>query len=239
MLLDDYSIQGCAMTMREYKKLGGMELNFVSGAVEANAGERAIACAFTFDLMLEFARFRDAANKYVPNYLEGEVNAIRPELDGLAYHISYDYFAGQAGKIGNNEALFRIFTHPDSYFDGWSSGGLERRYHKPIFQILDGKLRLAARTDFRWEDPKQIITIADLPIIQFQWALNVMEGHQINAPEEPLADVKAPSSMVVFMYANQDQVEVDGVQMFRGARYVRGWKLNFGPITPAQILTAQ
>ncbi|MBD9461482.1 hypothetical protein [Pseudomonas sp. Pdm06] len=227
------------MTTREYKNLGGMELSFVLGVVEANAGERAIACAFTFDLALDFARFKDAANKYVPNYLEGEINAIRPELDGLAYHISYDYFADQAGKIASNEALFRVFTGPDSYFDGWSSGVMEQRYHKPIFQILDGKLRLAARTDFRWEDPQRLITIADLPIIRFQWALNVMEGHEINVPGQPGADIKAPSSMVVFTYTSEDRVEVDGQQMYRGTRYVRGWKLDFGPVTPQQILTAQ
>lgn len=149
------------------------------------------------------------------------------------------YFAGQAGRIDSNEALFRIFAHPDSYSDGWSIGGLERRYHKPVFQILDGKLRLAARIDFRWEDPKRIITIADLPIIQFQWALNVMEGHEINASEAPLSALKAPSSMVVFMYASEGWVEIDGLQMFRGTRYVRGWKLNFGPVTPEQILTAE
>lgn len=239
MLLEAHSTQGHDMTIREYKKLGGMELNFVSGAVEANVGERAIACAFTFDLMLEFARFKDAANKYVPNYLEVATNAIRPELDGLAYHTSFDYFAGQAGRIDSNEALFRIFTRSDSYFDGWSSGGLERRYHKPIFQPLDGKLRLEARSYFRWEDPKRLITIADLPLIQFQWALNVMEGHAVSLSEASLSDIKAPDSKVAFMYASQEQLEVEGVQMYRGTRYVKGWKLAFGPITSEQILTAE
>lgn len=239
MLLVAHSTQGYDMTTREYKNLGGMELSFVLGVVEANPGDRAIACAFTFDLALDFARFKDAANKYVPNYLENEINAIRPELDGLAYHLSYDYFADQAGKIVNNAALFHVFTGPDSYFDGWSSGVMERRYHKPVFQILDGKLRLAARTDFRWEDPKRLITIADLPIIQFQWALNVMEGHDINVPGQSGADIKAPFSMVVFTYTGEDLVEVEGLQMYRGTRYVRTWTLNFGPVAPQQILIAQ
>jgi hypothetical protein len=230
------------MNTREYKQLEGMKLNFISGGVEKKPGERAIACTFTFDLILDFKHFKNAADKYVPGYLESPINAIRPELQGLAYHISYDYFADQAGKIDSNEALFRIFARPDSYLNGWSSGELrlERRYQKPVFQILDGKLRIDAGLDFRWEDPKRIMKLLDLPIIEFQWALNVMEGHLRDDRADSSVDAeRAPSSVVVFMYTSEDRVEVDGVQMFRGTRYIRGSKLSVGPIEPEQILTVQ
>ncbi|ROM78266.1 hypothetical protein BK654_09815 [Pseudomonas brassicacearum] len=226
------------MAAGEYKKLEGMNLEFVSGMLEANGGERAISCSFTFDMTLDFTRFVKMANGYIPGYLEHDINAIRPELDGLAYHVSYNYFADAAGNIGSNEALFRVFGHPDYYLNDWSSGGLEKRYGKPAFQIIDGRLRINARTDFRWEDPKQLIEIADLPIIQFQWALNLMEGHW-SLPERPSSDIKAPSTVAVLMYANEDLIEAEGLQIFRGTRYLRGRALDFGPIKPEQILTAQ
>ncbi|AUM72713.1 hypothetical protein [Pseudomonas fluorescens] len=226
------------MAIIEYKNLQGMALEFVSGTLQTNGGERAISCSFTFDMTLDFTRFVKMANGYLPGYLESEINAIRPELDGLAYHLSYDYFAGMAGHIGNNEALFGVFSNPDNYLDVWSSGGLEKRYGKPVFQSIDGKLRISARSDFRWEDPKRMIEITDLPIIRFQWALNLMEGHW-DSPDVTSPDARAPSTRVVLMYANEDLVEIEGLQMFRGTRYLRGGEVGFGQIKPAHILTAQ
>lgn len=220
------------MEEREYKKLHGMELEFVSGIVQENLRERAIGYSVTFKASLDFLDFKHMANSYITDYLDNPINAIRPELDGFAYHYAYNYFFDAAGKIGNNAALVEVFSFPNYYMDQWSSGGLERRYGKPEFNIVDGHLQITARMDFRWEDDNRQIVIGDLPIIRFQWALNLLEGHSIS-PE-----VAAPSTRVVFGYAQEDFVEVEGLQMLRGTLYLVGKKLEFGEIRKEQILTA-
>jgi len=40
------------------------------------------------------------------------------------------------------------------------------------------------------------------------------------------------------MYTHEEAVDVDGVTVLKGARYINGKTLSFGPITDKQILTA-
>lgn len=221
------------MAERIYRKLEGMTLEYVSGRLEENPKERAIRYTVTFDMGLDFTHFVQMANVYIPGYLDTPINAIRPELDGLAYHYSYNYLFDAAGNIRDNQALFALFTSPGYYMDQWAEGaGLELRYGKPVFEVVGSKLRVTARQDLRLPDASRHIGIADLPNIHFQWALNLLEG------DSAVRAVKAPETRVVLMYAHEDLVEVDGQQMFRGARYINGKQLTFGEITPKQVLTA-
>lgn len=87
------------MTVREYRKLQGMELTFVEGELKRNNGERTISYSVTFDMSLDFTHFVQMANVYIPGYLDSPINAIRPELDGLAYHYSYNYFSARQGAL--------------------------------------------------------------------------------------------------------------------------------------------
>ncbi|WP_256667284.1 hypothetical protein [Pseudomonas sp. ANT_J28] len=208
-----------------------MELKFVSGVLEDNPKESAIDYIVTFRMSLDFTHFVQMANQYIPGYLEQPINAVRPELDGLAYHYAYNYFFDAAGKIDRNEALFNVFTPSSYYMDQWSSGGLEKRYGKPVFDIVDGQLQVTARTDFRWEDKRQI-QISDLPVISFQWALHLYER------ELATHERTAPVSKVVVGYAEEDRVEVEGHPMLRGTLYMVGKKLEFGEIRKDRILTA-
>ncbi|MBC8995792.1 hypothetical protein IAI51_04495 [Pseudomonas sp. N40(2020)] len=222
------------MTQRIYKKLEGMTLKYVSGRLEQRPEERAIRYTVSFDMDLDFTHFVQMANVYSPGYLDSPVNAIRPELDGLAYHYSYNYLFSSAGNIRDNEALFKLFTSPDNYMDDWAtSNDLEVRYGKPAFAIIGRTLRITAHQDFRVLVGSRQIEIEDLPIIRFQWALNLLEGHA----EAP--GVTAPITKVVLMYAHEDLVEAEGLQMFRGTRYINSRQLSFGNIAPSQILTAQ
>lgn len=238
MELSLFTVEGRDMARLMYKHLEGMSLEFLSGEVEANAGERAIRCSFTFDMRLDYTRFVKLANEYIPGYLDSPINAIRPELEGLAYHVSFNYLGGAAGNIGSNAALFRLFVNPSDYQSNWSSSELQRRYGRPEFEIFGSRLRMNARTDFRWEDPKRMIEIADLPIIWFQWALGLMEGHDVS-PDSPPSDTKAPATKVVGMYPSDELVDIgEGLQIFKGMRYVRGSTLNFGRILQEQMLIA-
>ena len=182
-------------------------------------------------MTLDFKHFVQMAQVCIPRYLDSPINAIRPELTGLAHHYSYNYFSDVAGHINSAQTLFDLFTGPDNYMDDWSSGGMERRYAKPEFAFGTGALRITARAYFRWEDPARQIEIADLPMISFQWALNLMEGHS------KTGDELAPSNVVILMYAYEEFVEVEGQQLFKGTRYMKGGKLGFGQISPGQILT--
>ena len=219
------------MAEREYRKLQGMALEFVSGVLEEDRLERTISYSATFDMTLDFTHFVQMANAYIPGYLNGPINAIRPELDGLGYHYAYNYFFGAAGNIGDHRALFDVFTSPRYYMDQWSSGGLEECYHKPQFSVVDGRLQVVSRKDFRWENKREI-NVEDLPVIRFQWALNLMQGHNLSGQQAPL-------TIVVLGYAEEDFVEVEGLQMHRGTRYMVGKALHLGPIHKEQILTAR
>ncbi|WP_277761200.1 hypothetical protein [Pseudomonas sp. A34-9] len=222
------------MAERIYKKLEGMTLEYVSGRLEENPKERAIRYRVTFDMDLDFTHFVQMANLHIPGYLNNPINAVRPELNGMAYHYSYNYFFDAAGKIRDNEALFGIFTDSANYMDQWAAGAdLEVRYGKPEFEMIGRKLRIHAHRDLRLPDQSRNIAIADLPVVSFQWALNLMEGH-VDGPQ-----ITAPFTKVVLMYMNEDLVEVEGQKMFRGAKYINGKQLSFGAISPKQILTAQ
>lgn len=184
-------------------------------------------------MTLDFTHFVQMAHLYIPGYLSSPVNAIRPELDGMAYHYAYNYLFDAAGNIGGNAALFDVFIHPRYYMDEWSSGGgVEQRYSKPQFEVINGKLRIKTSMDFRLAGETRQIEIGDLPVIRFQWALNLLKGDEARPSEV------APVTMVVLMYCHEDLVEVEGRQMFKGMRYMKGSQLRFGDILPGQILTA-
>lgn len=219
-----------------YKYLEGMKLEFVSGVLEERPEKKEIGYTVTFKLSLDFDLFKEAANTHIPDYFNRYFNAIRPELMGLAYHYSQSYFGDEAGNIHNNEELFKRFTHSSSYFDGWTDENPRRRYGKPKFEIADGHLLVTATQDFMLENGE--IRISDLPVIPFQWALNLMLGHglwhRLNYFEGP----RSPVSIVILGYAQEDIVPIGEVQMLRNTRYMVGKNLSFGVIPESQILTA-
>lgn len=222
------------MAERIYKKLEGMTLDYVSGQLEENPKERFIRYTVSFDLDLDFTHFVQMANVYIPGYLNNPVNAIRPELDGLAYHYSYNYLFDSAGNIRDKMALFELFTSPRYYMDQWVTGvELAVRYSKPGFEVVGEKLRITASRDLRLVDESRTIKIADLPLLQFHWALNLLQS-DLTAP-----DITAPVTKVVLMYMHEDLVEVEGQWILRGVKYVDRNQLAFGEITAKQILTAQ
>lgn len=221
------------MTSRVYRKLPGMEMEFVSGKLERDAGERAIFYEVTFDLKLDFLNFLVMANQFIPSYLDNPSNAIRPELAGFAYHHSYNDFFGAAGNIRDNPSLFALFTDPGHYMDQWASNGgpVEQRYGKPSFTVVGNQLRITTRQYFRLDAGAPPIEISDLPFMRFEWSLNLMEGHAKST------DV-APVTMVVLMYTEEDVVDVGGHSVFRGTRYLDNAALSFGPSTSAHIPVA-
>lgn len=222
------------MAERIYRKLEGMTLEYVSGQLEENPKERSIRYTVSFDLDLDFTHFVQMANVYIPGYLNNPVNAIRPELDGLAYHYSYNYLFDSAGNIRDKMALFELFTSPRYYMDQWATGvELAVRYSKPAFELVGQKLRITASRDLRLVDESRTIKIADLPLLQFHWALNLLQG------DLAIPEITAPTTKVVLMYMQEDFVEVEGQSVFRGVKYVDRNQLAFGEITAKQILTAQ
>ncbi|MCP1475149.1 hypothetical protein ABIA54_000759 [Pseudomonas sp. EB276 TE3739] len=228
------------MADRIYRKLEGMTLDFVSGRLEENPKERSIRYTASFDLDLDFTHFVQMANVYIPGYLNNPVNAIRPELDGLAYHYSYNYLFDAAGHIRDKQALFELFTSPGYYRDQWATGPeLAVRYGKPRFETVGGKLRIIASRDFRSLDDHHMIQLGELPIIQFHWALNLLEGHLTGPGIHLRGPIHVPVTKVVFMYMDEDEVEVEGTKLLRGTQYLNGKQLKFGEISPKQILIAQ
>ncbi|TDK51475.1 hypothetical protein [Pseudomonas moraviensis] len=222
------------MAERIYKKLEGMTLDYVSGQLEENPKERSIRYTVNFDLDLDFTHFVQMANVYIPGYLNNPVNAIRPELDGLAYHFSYNYLFDSAGNIAHKMALFALFTSPRYYMDQWATGReLKMRYRKPLFTVVGQKLRVTASKDFRLLDDRRMIKIGDLPLLQFHWALNLLQS-DLDIPQ-----ITAPTTKVVLMYMDEDFVEVEGQSVFRGVKYIDRNRLAFGNIAAKQILTAQ
>jgi hypothetical protein len=216
------------MAMYVYKNLAGMKLEFVSARLDENVSEKTIGYSATFKLSLDFLNFMVNANLHIPGYLENPLNAIRPELDGMGYHYAYNYFFGAVGNITNNEALFDVFTAPLNYMSQWSSGGLEKRYDVPVFEMIDGQLQITARADYRLDGGRQI-KISDLPLISFQWALNLMEGHVVNS------GLTAPVTKVVLMYANEPRVQVEGEMMHTDTLYMIGSELELGEIGADKI----
>lgn len=219
------------MNNEQYERLEGMGLLFVSGRLEDKPEIGAIGYSITFRLLLNFERFKAAADTHIPGYLDSPINAIRPELAGLAYHYSYNYFSGSAGRIHSFEQLCRVFSNPNDYMSDWSANGLSRRYSKPVFEFFDDDVFITVQQDFRWNDRKRQIVIADLPIIEFQWALNLMMGHDLLA--------RAPIAIVVLGYFHEDKVKVEDIWLNRGVLYVKGSDLHFGKLTASDIRTAQ
>jgi hypothetical protein len=220
------------MAERPHRNLPGMKIEFVSGRLEERPSEGAIGYSAVFDLSLDFLNFKVMADLYVPDYLDSPINAIRPELDGLGHHYAYNYFSDSAGKITSNEALFRVFTPSDYYMSEWSVGGLENRYAKPVFELVGGQLRATVRRDFRWGGDKRQVQIRDLPIIDFRWALNLLES------EEGEDGGRQPGSKVILMDAEEEVVKVESRQMFRGTLYMVGRELEFGEIPAERLLRA-
>jgi hypothetical protein len=201
--------------------------------------DRAIGYTMTFKLVLDFTHFKQMANVWIPGYLEGPKNAIRPELGWLAYHNHYSPFGSAAGDIVDNRRLFEFFTDPESYLEGWISEEMERRFHRPVFKIEGDELFITARHDFRWEDPARQIEIKDLRIIPFHWALTLIELVSKNLwPVSTMSKDIEPVSIVTLMYTQTDPVFIEGVEVLKGARYINGKTLSFGPITAEQVFTA-
>lgn len=225
--------RGFIMATRIYRKLPGMEMEFVSGKLERDVAQRAIFYEVVFNLRLDFVNFVVMANQYIRNYLDNPINAIRPEIGGFAYHYAYNYFFGAAGNVRDNQALFALFTHSSFYMDQWSSGSgpLERRYEKPVFVVTNNQLRVTARQYFRLSAGSPPIEISDLPFITFQWALNLLEG-------DALSSGTAPETRVVLMQADEKVVDVGGESVFKGTHYLDNAALSFGPITQAHVLVA-
>ncbi|MNF77616.1 hypothetical protein D3C85_989100 [compost metagenome] len=220
-----------------YRRLEGMALTFVSGTLEQN-DERMLSYAVTFRMSLDFVHFLHMSNQFLSGYLDDPVNAIRPELGGLAYHYSYNYFFSAAGDIRSSADLFKVFASPYYYMDAWSTGGLERRYGKPAFRHVGEQLEVTVRRDFRWEDGAPIY-VKDLPLITFDWSLNVMQGHSSQKPKPKLKPKLAPGSIVIFGYTEAETVEIGGVPVRKRMRYMVGSELQLGAILPEQILTAE
>lgn len=220
------------MAERIYKNLEGMTLEYVSGQLEENPKERSIRYTVSFDLDLDFTHFVQMANDYIRGFLDHPVNAIRPELDGLAYHYSYNYLFDAAGNVRDKQVLFQLFNSPSYYMDQWAEGELEVRYGKPKFEMVGQKLRMTTRRDFRLLNRTRRIEIEHLPIVQFHWALNLLQS------DLTIPDITAPVTKVVLMYMHEDFVEVEGQRMLRGTRYINGKQLSFGSIAPKQILSA-
>ncbi|MHC8349559.1 hypothetical protein ACYZT7_09310 [Pseudomonas sp. RT4P38] len=219
-----------------YKNLQGMKLEFVSGVLEERPEKKEIGYTVTFKLSLDFDLFEEAANIHIPGYFNRYFNAIRPELRGLAYHYSQSFFGDSAGKILKNEDLFGRFTHQSFYYDDWMDGNLLRRYGKPNFEIVDGQLQVTAMQDFRLENDE--IQISDLPIIQFDWALNLMMDHWLwgsNIFEAP----RSPVSIVIFGCTQEELMTIEGEEMRLDTRYMVGKDLKFGDIQKEMILTAR
>nr|WP_315446269.1 hypothetical protein [uncultured Pseudomonas sp.] len=224
------------MAANPLKKLDGMEREFVSGVLERRPDERAIGYTVTFKLILDFTHFKHMANAYSPNYLEVSTNSIRPELEGLAYHSSYNLIGKPDEKIVNSAMLFERFTHLEDYMDGWIYDEMERRYSKPQFTIEGDALFITARQDFRWLDPARQIEIKDLAIIPFKWGLTLIEQRVKVSWGKP--DIRTPEEIVTFMYTQTEFVDIEGVFVLKGSRYINGKALSFGVIAPEQVLTA-
>ncbi|NWB95093.1 hypothetical protein HX882_04200 [Pseudomonas gingeri] len=219
------------MSDNQYEHLQGMGLVFVSGRLEDKPEIGAIGYSMTFRLLLDFERFKEVADAHIPGYLDAPINAIRPELAGLAYHHSYSYLSGAAGRIHSFEQLCRVFSNPDNYLSDWSANDFSRRYGKPVFEFFDDDVFITVGQDFRWHDRKRKIVIADLPIIEFQWALNLMLGHDLLS--------RAPTAVVVLGYFHEDKVKVGDAWLNRGILYMKGSDLHFGKLTASEIGTAQ
>lgn len=211
-----------------YRKLEGMRYEFVSGSVVKESVH--IACTVTFMATLDLTHFKHMSNRYVPGYLDSSTNAIKPELEGVAYHGLYNRFNSAAGNIGTVEALVRVFSSPDNYFDIWSGNGLQMRYQKPRFDTVGDQIKITGGRDYRWEDEREIKP-QDVPNIHFTWALSVLKAR----PDDPFHE---PDEIVRFGYSEQEYVEVEGRPIRKGARYLVGRDLLLGEINPKQILIA-
>jgi hypothetical protein len=222
------------MTTRLYKHLDGMELKFIAGKLERDVAQRAIFYEMIWELTLDFAKFEAMANLYIPGYLSKPLNAIRPELAGSAYHYSYNYLFGAAGSIVDNQTLLALFSSPGYYMDQWSSGGgpVERRYDRPVFEMVGGNIQITSRQYFRLGAGDPPIEIGDLPFIWFEWALNLMRG-------ETKASAVIPETVVVLMQAGETLVDVGGSHpLYKRTPYLDIDSLAFGPIFAKQILIA-
>lgn len=219
------------MTTLVYKRLEGMALRFISGELERDEEEQGLSYTVTFSLPLDFTDFVHMSQQFIRDYLNEPGNAIRPEFAGFAYHEEYDGISDSAGKITSSKALCDVFVRPGRYLQEWSATELQHRYHKPAFVYDGGELQITARRDYRWAGGQQV-EIPDLPIIQFEWALTLMEAGSDESRSRSVIPV------VTFGDAYPEIVDVGNVPMRKGTRYMVGSSLRLGAIVEAQILTA-
>lgn len=225
-------------THQTYEQLDKMGLQYVSGSLLQHVDRGVLEYKVNFRLSLDFDQFETVAERHIPAYLKISVNAIRPELDGLAYHHAYNDFANNAGSIVSNADLFRLFTHPRNYTDAtwsWDPVGIERMYSAPIFEIDGNDLLIFASQSFR-RGNQSPIEIRDLPLIGFRWALLLLEGHE---RQHKKVGFRAPSSIATLGYYGYDMVEVEeGIYLPYGMRYMVGSRLSLGLIDGDHILVA-
>jgi hypothetical protein len=220
------------MTTLIYRRLEGMALGFVSGVLEQDDAAKTLSYTVTFRMELDFTHFKVTSKAIIPDYLDTPTNAIRPELGGLAYHFAYNYFFSAAGNINSSKELCDVFADPRFYMHDWSATDLQHRYHQPEFTFFDGQVQLTARRDYRWTNGRQV-EITDLPPIPFDWSLNIMQGHRVEAQQ-----IAAPGSVALLGYVHPEFVDVGNVRMRKGTRYMIGSTLQLGGIVNEQILTA-
>lgn len=228
--------------MRKYKQLKGMDIIFQSGSLSEVVhpeGNRGVKYDISFKLLLDFDSFYQKSHCLIPGYLATPVNAIRPELTGLAYHYSYNYFDAHAGNIDAFYALAAVFKNPNNYMDVWgyTQGGMLVKYDKPAFTESESGLIIDATQSFVWQEEGKEFRPQDLPVIPFSWALNIMMGHtfvQNNLSE----DVMAPGSVAILGYFSEERIEEQGMIMNKGIKYIKGAEMEFGEINCNQILIA-
>ncbi|WP_426235133.1 hypothetical protein [Pseudomonas sp. TWP3-2] len=222
------------MSVFEYKQLKGMRLQFVSGELKDYPDEPAIGYEMTFHAFVDFTYLREAANDLIPGYFDSGVNSIRVPMTGLGV---YGTYADVTGSIDSAAALFNLITNPLHYNAGWfDSWPFELHVSKPQFGLLQNPLVITARRRYKFplldgQSKSPPITIKDLPTILFEWALTLLEAHDDSAKN-------APFERGTLGYMGEDLVPVGDTRMREGTLYINPVGLQFGDITPQQILAA-
>ncbi|MCX4212098.1 hypothetical protein [Pseudomonas aeruginosa] len=223
------------MVVRE--KIEGMQLEFVEGSIDHIEDGAGIEYKVKFKLKLDFTSFREAANRHIPNYLDRETNAIRPELGGLAYHYSYNYLV-TAGEIDSAVKVFDLFRNPDNYADNWwiSPNKMMSRMTKPKFYKEGDDFVIEAAQAFKWFGKKMPFVVGDLRVNAFDWGLTIMR--RLEEEPEKYYSTRQPGKIATLSYFNEDEwVEVGGVLYPKGMKYMWGKELRIGEIYPEQVKT--
>lgn len=222
------------MSVFEYKQLKGMKLQFMSGELKDYPDEAAIGYEMTFHAFLDFTYFREAANDLIPGYFDSGLNRIRVPLTGLGVFTTY---ADVKRSIDSAVALFNLISDPLYYDAGWfDSWPFQMYVAKPRFGLMQNPLVITACRKYKFppldgQSQSPPITIKDLPTMLFEWAVTLFEAH-----DDPAQD--APFERGTFGYVGEGLVPVGDTRMREGTLYIDPVGLQFGDITPQQILAA-